>query len=142
MLKTVHKGFFDTTKKITAHENGREIGYLYCEQFPLSLFVIHTFFIQKENRNQGHGTALLAYACHELKKAKARKIFIQPGPFERQGSVHLPVAPQERAQKIQALVRLYKRAGFVPAPHILSRCAGYLYRLVGIDEDAQYLMML
>ena len=142
VVKTVHKGFFDTTKKITSYDNDQEIGYLYYEQFPLSFFVIHTFFIQKKNRNQGQGTALLAYACRKLKKTGMRKVFIQPGPFERQGTLHLAIHSQERAQKIRALVRFYKRAGFIPAPHVLSSCAQYLYTLVGIDEDAHYLMIL
>lgn len=141
---SVNQSFFKKTYKITYINNHCEIGYLYYEQFPLNLFVIHSFFIIPKNRNQGHGLALLEFACCELEKAGARKIFIQPGPFEQisHGTTKLMGVPgHEQAVRLAQIVRLYKKAGFVRAPQGLSFGAKYLYKIIGIHENSALLMV-
>lgn len=141
-IKTLNKNFLNTTKKITYYYQDQQVGYLYYERLPLSLFIVHTFFIRQENRNQGHGTALLQFACNKLKYVGARKIIIQPGPFEREGNKFIDVPTNERTQRLDQLARLYKSVGFSPAPRIVRCLAKYLYKIINIDEDAHYLVIL
>jgi GNAT superfamily N-acetyltransferase len=143
VTQVAEKGFLHTTQKITCYNGGEAIGYIYYEHLPLSFFVIHSFFIRRHNRCQGHGAALLEFTCHKLKEMKARNIFIQPGSFEHDDNGMLIIVPrEERAERLAAIIRLYERVGFHFAPRILSFCARYLYKLMGIDEDARYLMVL
>ncbi|HLB94049.1 MAG TPA: GNAT family N-acetyltransferase [Candidatus Babeliales bacterium] len=138
-----HK-IFKHTYKITYIHNHCKIGYLYYEQFPLNLFVIHSFFITPKSRNQGHGLALLEFACCKLEKAGAKKIFIQPGPFEQSSystTKLMGVPEQEQAVRLAQIVRLYKKAGFVRVSQKLSFCAKYLYKIMGIYEDSDLLMV-
>ncbi|HEV2600836.1 MAG TPA: GNAT family N-acetyltransferase [Candidatus Babeliales bacterium] len=141
-VKTINRNFLTTTKKITYYDGDQQIGFLFYEHLPLSLFVLHTGFIEHQHRNQRHGTALLQFTCNELKRAGARKIIIQPGPFEQRDNKLINIPAHERSEKLQRLVQGYQRAGFSPAPRYVCCLARYLYKIIGIDEDADYLMML
>lgn len=83
------------------------IGFLYCEKFPLSLSILHTFSIDKEHRKKGHGIALLAYALKKFSHEKTRRIFIEPRPFERDWNIHLTISPDKQNKIIQALIHLF-----------------------------------
>lgn len=136
----IHKNFFSTTTKAASYLYNEEIGHLYYERLPLSIFVIHTFFIKPIHRNKGHGTRLLEMACNEIKNKGARMIFIQPGPFE-QVDQEFRAVTRDKLKKIELLIKLYTKVGFKSAPRVLRYFAAYVYKLVGLQEDAHYLMI-
>ncbi len=141
VTRTIHKGIFHTTVKITAGTSKQKLGFLYCEQLPFSIGILHTLFIKPEYRNRGYATALLTHAYHTLKRRGTRTLFIQPGAFERDKNGHVELSPQERKKRLPLLVHLYKKVGFRRAPRILCQCAGSLYLALGIDEDSRSLMI-
>lgn len=119
----------------------QKIGFVMYTKVPLSLYVVHSLFIYPQFRNQGYGKKLLAYTCARLSSAGARVTFIQPGPFEiTNHALHNITASAERESKIQKLVKLYQVSGFKPVHRYLSRCVQLAYYLVGLPEDARYLM--
>ncbi|BDC34393.1 hypothetical protein Noda2021_03510 [Candidatus Dependentiae bacterium Noda2021] len=138
--QTVHKNWLSTTTKVAYYNNRKEIGHLYYEQLPLSIVVIHTFFVEPSYRNNGYGTCLLHMVCKEIKNGGARMIVIQPGPFEHVGQEFKPVTTN-RSERLEQLVRLYTKVGFTVAPHILRYLAACVYKLARLDEDAHYLMI-
>lgn len=141
VTRTFHKGIFHITIKITVGASEQKLGFLYCEQLPFSIGILHTLFITPEYRNQGYATALLVHACYTLKRRGTRTLFIQPGAFERDNDKHLELSPEEHTRRLPLLAHLYKKVGFRYAPRILCQCAGLLYIALGIDEDSRYLMV-
>lgn len=131
---------FSTTMKTSCLHNNYELGYLYYEKLPLSIYVIDTFFVKPPYRNRGIGTHLLQKTCQEIKKHGGRYILVQPGPFDLYNSEFRP-AITNKNKKLEQLVCLYKKVGFHLAPQLLRMIAGFIYKLIRLDEDAQYLMI-
>lgn len=142
VITTASQNLAHTVKKISYYHAQMELGSLYYERFPLGLSVIHSFWIQPKYRRHGYGLALLQFTCQQLQQQGVHWIFIQPGPFEQANGKPLNIPPAEKAQRLAAIIRLYQKAGFQPASRLLCWLARGLYPLLGIDEDANYLMTL
>lgn len=67
-------------------------------------------------------------------------IIIQPGPFDLENGEFKAIS-NNRSHKLEQLVRLYHKAGFNRAPWLLRTIAGFLYKVVRLDEDAHFLMI-
>jgi GNAT superfamily N-acetyltransferase len=132
--------YFTKTRRISAQHDNKELGYLYYEKLPLSIYVIHTFFVKPPYRNKGVGTHLLQKTCQEIKKLGGRYILVQPGPFDLYNTMFRSVITNKN-KKLEQLVCLYKKVGFNLAPRLLRVIAGFIYKLIRLDEDAQYLMI-
>jgi len=129
--------------KIACYLDDAEIGYLHALQLPFGFAVIHSFYIRPEQRNKGHGSALLSYACQWLKNQGTKGIFVQPGPFELENDkvLYFHDSPSINYAKLHQLINFYTKAGFRNAPKVLSQGAGLLYKLMEIQEDSHYLML-
>lgn len=132
--------YFTKTTRATVQYASQELGYLYYEKLPFSIYVIHTFFVKPPYRNKGIGTHLLQKICQEIKNQGGIYIFVQPGPFELHNNEFRPVIIN-KSKKLEQLVHLYKKAGFNLAPPLLTMIAGFIYKLIRLHEDAQYLMI-
>jgi GNAT superfamily N-acetyltransferase len=118
------------------------IGFISFTKVPLlKLYAIHSFYIYPPYRNRGHGKKLLVYTCDHVKKLGAQRIYIQPGPFEIVDGVCEKIVDETHRIKIQKLITLYKNAGFTFVNRFISRCAAIIYPILGISENAQYLMV-
>lgn len=128
--------------KINLRNDNQTIGFVYYTSLLFKIYIVHSYFVFPKFRNQGYGKKLLSYALSVLKDEGARLIFIQPGPFEIKNNrfENLPRG-SEREVSIKKLVKLYKSKGFNLAPKIISWGACPIYKLAGIDEDSQYLMI-
>jgi GNAT superfamily N-acetyltransferase len=137
------KGWFYNETKISYVVDNSKVGSIYAVHLPRSNYILHTFFIAPQCRNQGYGTELLIYALNYLKQKDANKIFIQAGPFEIINDQCQNIAKgNERNKKLQQLVNLYKKVGFKLAPVSISKIAWLIYKVGGIDEDSKYLMII
>jgi len=140
--RVVGNGLFDESTKISYLHDDKQVGCIVCTKLPLSFYILHSFFVDPEHRNRGYGSKLLAHACSEIDTQKPRTVFIQPGPFEYiDGEFSDIDEPTEREEKLHRLAKLYARAGFRKAPRPLSLAAALLYKLIGLQEDASYLMV-
>lgn len=117
-------------------DNGEKVASVEIDAFPLSVFVVHTLYTEPLYRNHGYAKSLHAFVCAQLKKEKARRVFIQPGPFEHDRGI--PV--QEYDKRMQMLISFYKKMDFTQASFPLRICACIVYPLLGIKEEAQHLM--
>ncbi len=140
--KVLKDMFYDTTTEITCYHHNKTVGYLQTTQLPFSMYVIHSFFVYPEYRNQGYGTKLLNYTCAHLHQRKARSLFIQPGPFEYSNDTFERITdPSERKAKMEQLIKLYTRAGFHTVSRPIASLVAIAYKCCGIPEDARYLMV-
>lgn len=127
--------------KISYHISDARIGYICAVKLPFSQYALHSLFIIPEFRNQGYGTKLLKYTCDYLQQKGAKKIFIQPGPFDLIQDHYENISDHnERAEKLQKLVNLYKRVGFKFTNKAISKIAWLICKIGNIDEDPKYLM--
>ena len=135
-------GCLASEARIKLESDNETIGYVYYTQLPCKIYVVHSFFVFDQFRKQGNGKKLLEYVVKTLQAAGARLVFVQPGPFElnHQQYANLP-AGKERTLAIQRLVKLYKLNGFRMAPPLISWGARLAYKIAGIQEDPQYLML-
>lgn len=131
---------FEKTKVI-CHNNDSEAGEIWYAKIPfLSTYILYNFYVHPSQRKQGIGNALLEYVCNCLQK-KASIIFIQPGPFEKENVLEKALSSETvRQERVEQLVSLYTRVGFKPAHWSLIYCCRALYYIIGLREDANYLM--
>lgn len=121
----------------------RTIGRIRILQLPMSIYVLYDFFVFPKFRNKGYGTKIITFALKYIKKTTCRaRILIQPGPFDMiNGKLTAIQTGEERAKRLQLLLKLYQRVGFKTAPKAISGCMFVFYKLAGIDEDSNYLMI-
>lgn len=129
--------FFTSTLEIGYYVDGRPVGFVHCLKIPFCGHILYNFYVYPAQRGNGYAKELLLYACDLLKKQHAKRIFIQPGPFEPGQEVITDY--QERLEK---LVSLYTWCGFHCVSPVVSMGARIVYDIVGIYEDARYLMVM
>ena len=140
--KIVGSGFFDETTEIGCFIDDTQIGTIECTQLPFSFYILHSFFVGAAHRNKGYGRDLLSRACNHVDIRNPRTVLIQPGPFEMSNDGFTRVTePDERESRLLRLCSLYEKAGFHKASKPVLLAAALLYKLIGLPEDAQYLMV-
>jgi len=140
-ITLLKQGWFLSESKILCIDAEEEIGFIYLVELPYSYAVLHSFFVFPHYRNQGIGKDLLHYACMHLKQKGIQKIYVQPGPFDLNGDHFEKIDHEpERPARLKKLLKLYKSAGFEYSTQILSKIAACVYAVIGLGEDAQYLM--
>jgi GNAT superfamily N-acetyltransferase len=138
----INKNSFAEDVKIELAVDSELVGYLGYTRLPLSYYIIHSFYIYPQFRAQGYGKKLLVYGCDVLKNCKPRKIFIQPGPFELVDGQMIDINGEEEQIALAKLVRLYGSVGFEPVSTWTVGVAFMLYKVLWIDEYAEYLMSM
>lgn len=128
--------------EVSIYNNNQKAGFLKI----FSLFgcaILYDLFIIPEFRLKGNGTKLLDYSNKYLKKNNIKYIFIQPGPFEiDENNKVITINNQEQKEKVNQLIKLYKKVGFIPASNFIKKLASIYYTLSGIDENPNYLMIM
>lgn len=138
----ISSGFMYNENKICYYLDGQEIGFLSYTKMPLfSFYILHTLYVHPQYRNNGYGKYILEYACSCLKKLGASRLYIQPGPFEINEDGYLVTALASYDGRLESLIEFYRKSGFIFASKLLACSAYFLYKCVGIDENAQYLMV-
>lgn len=118
------------------------VGHIEFMKASSSSYILHSFYVYPNYRGKGYGKKILLYMCNLLKERGARTIYIQPGPFEMTDDGQPSISdPDIFKVKLQRLVKLYKGVGFGFVNKLTSTCAAILYKIIGIDEDAFYLMV-
>jgi GNAT superfamily N-acetyltransferase len=129
-------------KKIVILVDETPVGFINYAQLNSSFgwYALYELFIHPEYRSNGYAKELIKHTCDTLVKSGARKIFIQPGPFELgdQGQI---IEIEDRAERLKNLVRLYSGSGFAPASKWLRVIAVPMYKIAGIPENPDYLMV-
>lgn len=140
--KIIGSGFFDETTEIGCFLDNTQIGTIEITRLPFSIYILHSFFVRAEYRNRGYGAELLSRACCQVEAKKPRSVLIQPGPFEitHEGPVHI-TDPNERKEKTIRLARLYRKFGFETVSKPVCLVVAVLYKIIGLPEDARYLMV-
>ena len=132
--------FYSDSRMTYIHE-GIQVGFIHITQLPFGYSVIHSLYIHPHYRNQGYGKALGMQALDLLKKKGGNKIFVQPGPFELTKSERQTIENHQIYEsRLQQLIIAYKRAGLTFSNSSISRLAAILYKILGINENAHYLM--
>lgn len=123
--------------------DNKEIGFLKYVKLPcLSWYVLFDFFINKEFRNKGYGSALFEIALQTLIKKGASKIFIQPGPFDLLKGKYLSFDNDERMTRIHKLVKWYQKYHFKRINSLfLSKLLAGLYFTMRINEHPHFIMV-
>ncbi len=138
----VSSGLLDNEVQVSYYLNDLEIGFVSYTKMPVfDFYIIHTFYIYPEFRNRGYGSHLFGYCVNHLKSINASRVYVQPGPFEIEGDVVEFVCDASREVGIQKLVKLYRSHGFDFVGKAVSCFARIVYKVVGIDEESDYLMM-
>jgi len=130
-------------QQLILQKDDKEIGSLSYVCMPyIRWYVLYDFYIEPEQRHQGYGKKLLRAALDEIINAGARYIFIQPGPFENVDGDFVQIVGPARESRTQKLISLYKLFSFqeINSPSLCSILNG-VYKIIGIDEDAHYLLM-
>lgn len=140
--QVIEDGFFSNEAKITYFDDIDKLGFIfYTKMTMINAYVIHTFFIHPKFRKRGYGKKLLAYTCEFLKRKGISKIYLQPGPFELENGRMVAVPDNEQKERMKRLINMYKKAGFRKSNRLLSFIAKFLYGIMGIHEDSNYLMV-
>lgn len=127
---------------INLYDKAQHIGFVsYTKAFLLPIYAIHNLYVYPEHRMQGYGKQLLLYACAVIKRLGARVAYIQPGPFEIVGGRTIGIIGDQYEQKMKQLVVFYEKYGFKKVHPATSWLASFLYKMMGINEDARYLMV-
>lgn len=138
-IKVTNHNWLMPNTKIRYFVNQKQVGEISHTKIPfLSWYALHSLYVDPKYRQRGYAKQLLQYACQCLQKKGATKIYIQPGPYEIQ--VKLETIGTREA-KIQRLVQLYQTQKFTVVNKIISDCAKVIYKIIGIPEDAQYLLV-
>lgn len=122
-------------------DNNEQVGIVYVAKIPcMPRYILYNLHVSKEHRNKGIATKLLIHAIQEIAQKEGKLILIQPGPYEF-GDNGECIQDTRNIEKIEALVRLYTRVGFQPAPSYYQLIATALYYLMGMTEDPKNLMV-
>ena len=142
--RVIHNGYLSTEVEVGILNNTQDlIGTITYLQIPFSIYILHSFFIDPAFRNKGYGTRLLEHVIQLITKRSPRLILVQPGPFElKNGQVQNLTPGPGREQYLHKITAFYARNGFQPAPSVLRKFSHLLYRIIGINEDPQYLMTI
>jgi GNAT superfamily N-acetyltransferase len=141
-IRQLCSGLIENVTEIDCFLGDQKIGFIcYTKILVAYFYVIHSFYIKPEDRNKGYGGKLLAYTCNHLRSLGAKKIYIQPGPFEEVNGVMHNIYDESRASRIKRLIALYKRCRFQRVNKLISCGAQIVYKILGIDEDANYLLV-
>lgn len=140
--KVIHSGSTQNETKISHHVDDQEVGFITITKTPLfSFYILHTLYVHPQYRHQGYGKRLLKYTCEHATSLGASRMYIQPGPFELDDNGYLIKPTDVYDERVQALIALYTKCGFTPASKPLTYCAYALYKCMGIEENAKYLMV-
>lgn len=140
--KVISSEYFNNETEIRYYKDNTLIGFISYTKVPLlKFYAVHSFFIRPQYRNRGYGKRLLLYTCNHLKKIGAKRIYVQPGPFEITNGRARNITDETRDAKIERLLKLYKYTDFTHVANITSACAYILYRMLGIDENPRCLMV-
>jgi GNAT superfamily N-acetyltransferase len=140
---TSHSNWLLTELEIAYYVAGERVGYIHYIKAPLvPFYVLHSFYIYPSYRNKGFGRRLFAYVCDYLQGVGARRIYIQPGPFELDKSNrYSDLSVLDREAQLKRLICFYKNNEFVCVNRALSLCASFLYVCMGIAENPKHLMV-
>lgn len=129
-------------QRIEYFSDNHLIGFVSYAKVPLlPIVIIHSLYILPDYRNQGHGSQLVTYVCNHSASQGAKRIYIQPGPFEIGPNGCLRTSAQPKELLVSKLVRFYKKHQFVEVSKAVSFLAMLIYAFLGIEEDATYLMV-
>lgn len=132
----ITSNLFYSSFRINYYIDKEEIGFIYYDKFPWFNFsVLHTFYIYPPHRKQGHGKELLKYTCNLISLEKNTWIYIQPGPFE------LNNINCSNETNLIRLIEFYEKNGFTKVNKLVSYLACALYKIIGIEEDYNHLMV-
>jgi GNAT superfamily N-acetyltransferase len=127
---------------IGLYDDNKHIGCMsYTKPFFLPIYVIHSLYVYPQYRRKGYGRALLLYGLDVIEKQGAWLAYIQPGPFEMMDDNEVKKDSTLYQQKIKDLIAFYKKCGFHSVGSVVSKIAGVFYRIIGIEENARYLMV-
>lgn len=139
----VLNGIFVKEKKITLHNDSQKIGFITITTVFPGIHVLQSFYVYPAFRAKGYGKALLTHAIETARSYGGVRIYIQPGPFELESGAMKKMDDEKAEQeKIARLINLYRRVGFKPVATITRQLASLLYKLLHIDEDSGYLMVM
>jgi GNAT superfamily N-acetyltransferase len=140
-IETAQSNFFDVGKTILVDNNIR-IGTLTYAKLPfLKWYILYDFYVRKDFRNKGYGTLLMETVLKKLLLKGARKIFVQPGPFELTYD-NLNLDEQKKEERLNKLIKFYARNGFFVINNtVITKGLALLYKVFGIQEDPQFIMM-
>lgn len=129
--------------KIDVHSNAVTIASISYVKLPIfSWYIVFDFFVESEFRNRGIGKTLLSYVVQEIIDLGGKRIYVQPGPYERVGGIFVPSEGQEREERMKKLVKFYSDSDFKPA---MYKKAVYLlcifYKILGINENPDFLLV-
>lgn len=134
----IETGLFDNITEVRYRVADEYVGFVQYTKIPLvKHYIMHTLYVHPAHRNRGYAKDIIRHTIDTLQAIGAKKIYIQPGPFEL---TSVQDQPSDRKIKIEKLVKLYKQIGFDSAGTITKAFASILYVIIGIDEDAHYLM--
>lgn len=128
--------------KITYFHDDVPVGFLFVYKIPCSgSYVFYSVYVYPEHRNNGYGQACLNNACDYMKGFGAKRVYIQPGPFEIvDGRICFP-DDETKKNNMEKLVRFYKRCGFKIAGKAIRKIAFIAYKVMKIDECSDFLMV-
>jgi GNAT superfamily N-acetyltransferase len=134
---------FTNETRIICYVKQNLVGSISYTKIPLlPYYIIHSLFVYRQRRKQGHGEALLMHACDTIEHNGGTKIYIQPGPFEIQNNTMVAINdPVIFEQQLQNLLKFYQKRGFEYVSTCTALSAYVLYKLMRINENAQYLMV-
>lgn len=122
-------------------DDDQHIGFASYTKIPLlPWYILHSVYVYPEFRRKGYGQALLLHISDLIKKQGATRAYIQPGPFEIVNGQAVGVGKLYGAQ-MKWLVAYYGKFCFQRTDSITSKLAAILYYIVGIPEDAHYLLV-
>ncbi len=128
--------------EIKMYKDTNLVGFVSYRKIPLvPWYAIHSLYVYPNFRSNGYGSALINHTCLLLKKKKATRAYIQPGPFELDDDTPICVSPENRKEKLHSLIRFYERLQFKKAHAGIRICASLFYFFAQIKEDADCLMV-
>lgn len=129
-------GSTDSSGTLLCSLEEKAIGQISYKKIFDTSYLLHTLYIDPQYRGQRYSHSLVDSAQNHL-SSLAKKLYIQPGPFERGRQL-------EKAEKIvksEKLIRLYTSYGFSPASVREKRVAYWIYKCFVIDDDSSLLMV-
>ena len=135
-------GVITRKAEISYYVGEKRVGFVNYTKIPLTkYYVIYSFYIYPQYRHKGYGKKLFEHICNQLSNVGARRIYIQPGPFEIVNGCIENINDASRTEKLQKLIKLYKKFGFDFINASMSWFVGVVYKIIGIDENPKYLMV-
>lgn len=138
-IDRLKSGIFNNRTKISLTIHGKTIGFASFTKIPFfSYYALHSLYVYPQYRNKGFGSKIMTYTENYLQSMKAQRIYIQPGPFE----INRDISNNNSYNtKTKQLVKLYRKLGYKLCHRITQFFARVVYRCMGIDENADYLMV-